>query len=103
MRRARACQSAARRTGRAVAGSMGGMTTTPPDTLLPRDRATVPVVLGARGLTKTYDATHALADLSLDLRAGESVAVMGPSGGGKSTLLHCLAGIITPDASISLY
>jgi putative ABC transport system ATP-binding protein len=77
---------------------MDGMTTTPPDTLLPRDRATVPVVISARGLTKTYDATHALADLSLDLRAGESVAVMGPSGGGKTTLLHCLAGIITPDA-----
>ncbi|WP_205753593.1 ABC transporter ATP-binding protein [Arthrobacter ruber] len=74
------------------------MTTTPPDPLLPRDHATVPVVLSARGLTKTYDATHALADLSLDLRAGESVAVMGPSGGGKTTLLHCLAGIITPDA-----
>ncbi|WDF33133.1 ABC transporter ATP-binding protein [Arthrobacter agilis] len=56
-----------------------------------------PAVLGARGLTKSYDATRALTDLSLDVHAGESVAVMGPSGGGKTTLLHCLAGIITPD------
>lgn len=54
-------------------------------------------VLSARGLTKAYHATRALSDLSLDIRAGESVAVMGPSGGGKTTLLHCLAGIITPD------
>lgn len=54
--------------------------------------------MSARGLTKSYEATHALADLSLDIRAGESVAIMGPSGGGKTTLLHCLAGIMTPDA-----
>lgn len=56
-----------------------------------------PPVLSARGLTMTYDTTRALADLSLDIREGESVAVMGPSGGGKTTLLHCLAGIVTPD------
>ncbi len=79
-------------------GSMESMTTPPPGALLPRDHATLTTVLSARGLTKTYDATHALADLSLDVRAGESVAIMGPSGGGKTTLLHCLAGIITPDA-----
>ena len=57
-----------------------------------------PPVLSARALTKTYDATRALAGLSLDVRAGESLAIMGPSGGGKTTLLHCLAGIITPDS-----
>ncbi len=55
-------------------------------------------VLSARALNKNYDSTRALADLSLDIRPGESVAVMGPSGGGKTTLLHCLAGIITPDS-----
>jgi putative ABC transport system ATP-binding protein len=55
-------------------------------------------VLSARSLSKSYDSTRALAELSLDIRPGESVAVMGPSGGGKTTLLHCLAGIITPDS-----
>ncbi len=59
-------------------------------------------VLSCTGLTKTYGApptlTTALDHVSLDLFAGESVAVMGPSGSGKSTLLHCLAGILVPDA-----
>ena len=36
--------------------------------------------------------------MSLDIGAGQSVAVMGPSASGKSTLLHCLAGILRPDA-----
>ena len=52
--------------------------------------------LSARGLTKTYGMTTALAGVDLDLHPGESVAVMGASGSGKTTLLHCLAGIIRP-------
>lgn len=55
-------------------------------------------LLTARGLRKAYGPTPALADASLEIAAGEIVAVMGPSGSGKSTLLHCLAGIIAPDA-----
>lgn len=37
-------------------------------------------------------------ELSLSLRAGESIAVTGPSGSGKSTLLSCVLGLIKPDA-----
>jgi ATP-binding cassette subfamily C protein CydD len=36
-------------------------------------------------------------DLSLDIRAGERVAVMAPSGGGKSTLLALIAGLAVPE------
>ncbi|GLB68119.1 ABC transporter ATP-binding protein [Arthrobacter mangrovi] len=58
----------------------------------------VPAILSARTLTKTYGSTTALSGLTLDIRAGESVAIMGTSGSGKTTLLHCLAGIVLPDS-----
>lgn len=39
-----------------------------------------------------------LANLSLEVAAGEHVAIVGPSGGGKSTLVHLLTGTLTPAA-----
>lgn len=57
-----------------------------------------PRVLSARDLSKSYGVVRALAGISLEIPAGQSVAVMGPSGSGKSTLLHCLSGILVPDA-----
>ena len=56
------------------------------------------VVLSARDLHKSFGQSRALRGASLDVLAGEAVAIMGPSGSGKSTLLHCLAGVLTPDA-----
>lgn len=60
-------------------------------------------LLAARGLVKAYGATQALRGASVELRAGEMVAVTGASGSGKSTLLHCLAGIVRPDAGTVTY
>jgi putative ABC transport system ATP-binding protein len=57
----------------------------------------VTALLAATDLRKAFGATPALDGASLQVRAGEVVAVMGPSGSGKSTLLHCLAGILRPD------
>ena len=59
-------------------------------------------ILSARGVTKTYrTGTHevpALRGIDLDVRAGELVMIMGPSGNGKTTLLNCLSGLDDIDA-----
>jgi putative ABC transport system ATP-binding protein len=54
-------------------------------------------VLTGRGLVKFYGNVVGLAGVDVAVRAGEALAVMGPSGNGKTTLLHVLAGILTPD------
>ncbi len=44
----------------------------------------------------SHAAVRALADISLDIAAGELVCLLGPSGCGKSTLLNAIAGFIAP-------
>ncbi|MFF1308503.1 ABC transporter ATP-binding protein [Streptomyces sp. NPDC058307] len=57
---------------------------------------TVPLIQ-IRDVSKTYEAERpALADLNLDVQAGEAVAVLGKSGSGKSTLLNMIAGLDKP-------
>ncbi len=56
------------------------------------------VVVEARDVSLSYGRTPAVVGASLHVRRGESVALMGPSGSGKSSLLHCLAGVLAPDA-----
>jgi putative ABC transport system ATP-binding protein len=60
-------------------------------------------LLEADGLAKAFGPTPALAGASIEVQAGEVVAIVGASGSGKSTLLHCLAGIVRPDAGRVLY
>ncbi|UJF24363.1 ATP-binding cassette domain-containing protein [Suttonella sp. R2A3] len=55
-------------------------------------------ILQAEGLNFAYEQLPILNDLSLQVRAGESLAIVGASGSGKSTLLHILAGLDIPQS-----
>jgi ABC-2 type transport system ATP-binding protein len=63
---------------------------------------TAPTVAGgagrvvARGLTRRFGATLALAPLDLDLGPGGVTGLLGPNGSGKSTLLRVLMGLVPP-------
>ena len=56
------------------------------------------MLLEARGVARRFGRRTALAPLDLELRGGESVALVGPNGAGKSTLLSLLAGALEPTA-----
>lgn len=64
-----------------------------------------PDVIAVRDLSLAYDAKRpVLENVSLEIRSGEVIALTGPSGGGKSSLLYLIAGFTQPDrGSISVF
>ena len=56
------------------------------------------MLLDIAGLTKSFGSVRANRDISLNVRRGEIVALLGENGAGKSTLVNQIFGLITPDA-----
>jgi ABC-type sugar transport system ATPase subunit len=54
-------------------------------------------LLRAEGISKSFGAVQALADVNLELPAGQVTALCGDNGAGKSVLIKCLAGIYEPE------
>ncbi|HID04545.1 MAG TPA: ABC transporter ATP-binding protein, partial [Aigarchaeota archaeon] len=58
---------------------------------------TTPPALELLNVTKTYGNVAALRDITLAVRKGEFITILGPSGSGKSTLLKIIGGFEEPD------
>lgn len=63
-----------------------------------QDKKLYRLALEVQGLAKGYDGSPLFSGLDLMVEVGERVAVIGPNGIGKSTLLRCLAGDLKPQA-----
>ncbi|MDQ2938280.1 MAG: ABC transporter ATP-binding protein [Acidobacteriota bacterium] len=55
-------------------------------------------LLSLKNLSKRFDKTQAVADVSLDVERGEFFGLLGPSGCGKTTTLRMIAGLENPDS-----
>ncbi|MFC3995510.1 metal ABC transporter ATP-binding protein [Nocardiopsis sediminis] len=80
-----------------MSAQLTGIRNSPASAVEPRD-PDAPPAFSVSGAVVAYDRTPVLHGVSLDIRAGEVVAILGPNGSGKSTLMRAMLGI-TPLAA----
>ncbi|HET6483278.1 MAG TPA: branched-chain amino acid ABC transporter ATP-binding protein/permease [Actinoplanes sp.] len=56
------------------------------------------IIVECRGVAKHFGGVHALDDVTLDIREGELIGLVGPNGSGKTTLVNLLSGTFRPTA-----
>ncbi|MDB4999463.1 MAG: ATP-binding cassette protein [Mucilaginibacter sp.] len=56
------------------------------------------VVVDIEHLSKSFGSKEVLKDISLKIKRGENVVVLGKSGEGKSVTIQCIVGLLTPDS-----
>ena len=67
------------------------------------ERKNTPVMLEVSDLTVAYGAITAVKDLSLTVREGEIVTLIGSNGAGKSTTLRTISGLLHPKAGTIVF
>lgn len=65
---------------------------------IPASAEPSPPLVSLSGISVSLDGQSILRDVSLTLRAGEIVTIVGPNGSGKTTLMRTIIGALTPDA-----
>jgi len=55
-------------------------------------------VIRIQDLEKSFGPRRAVAGVGFEVRRGETFGLLGPNGAGKTTILHCIVGLLTPDA-----
>jgi phospholipid/cholesterol/gamma-HCH transport system ATP-binding protein len=64
------------------------------------ERKSSDIVIEVSDLHKSFGANHVLKGFNMKIKKGESVAIMGKSGSGKSVLIKCIIKLIRPDSGI---
>jgi ABC-2 type transport system ATP-binding protein len=59
-----------------------------------------PPRVAVHGLSKTYGAVKAVADVSFEIAPGEVFGLLGPNGAGKTTTVESVIGLLAPDAGV---
>ena len=72
------------------------------ETALVNDETQGPLMFEVRDASKAFGGNQAIDAVSFGVRRGEFLAVLGPSGAGKTTLFRCLAGLTAMDSGSAM-